>query len=124
MSIPKDAGKVDIPWYAMEMDGELYCIVANPVDMNQWGIDTKIPAGFMSDGMSVPKFFWRWLGPKVAPVTVSPSIVHDWMYHTHCVERKIADKWYRDALIHNGYSKIKAYACYAGLRLFGGSHWD
>lgn len=122
--IPEGAKRISVPWYAMEHGDVLYCVVARPVNLSQWGLDTEIPSGFMSDGMSVPKFFWRWLGPKVAPVTVSPSIVHDWLYKTHIVSRKEADKWYRDALIHNGYSKIKAYACYAGLRLCGWSHWD
>lgn len=115
--------RVEVAWYGMELDGELYCVVAKDVDLKQWGIDSVMPAGFMSDGMSIPKFFWRWLSPKIAPVTLSPSIVHDWLYQSHVMTRKDADAWYRDALIANGYPKLKAYLCYAGLRLFGESHW-
>ena len=114
---------VKIPWHAMELCGSLYCVTAERIDLAPWGIDAVIPAGFMSDGMSVPRFFWRWLGPQIAPVTVSPSIVHDWLYQYKLLTRRGADIWYRRALIAAGYSRVKAWAVYAGLRLFGGSHW-
>ena len=40
-----------------------------------------IPAGFESDGASVPRLFWPWFPPS-GPYT-GAAIVHDWL----CVER-------------------------------------
>lgn len=82
-----------------------------------------VPRGFRSDGMSVPRFLWRWLGASVCSVTLAPSIVHDWLYSTHIVTRKVADGWYRRQLRANGYSFSKSWTVWLGLRLFGASHW-
>lgn len=82
-----------------------------------------VPRGFRSDGMSVPRFLWRWLGASVGAITLSPSVVHDWLYSSHIVTRAAADKWYRRQLRANGYPLLKSWTVWAGLRLFGGSHW-
>lgn len=114
---------LSIPWYALETCDGLWCVTSAPFDLSDWGINSVIPTGFTSDGMSVPRFFWRWLGPKINKKTVGPSIVHDWLYKTHIVTREEADLWYYKALIHNGYSRIKSSAVYVGLRLCGWTHW-
>lgn len=83
-----------------------------------------IPEGFASDGMSVPKFFYRVLSPAIDPVTLEPSVIHDYLYsHTEICTRQEADEWYRDHLIEDGFAEWKAYTVYYGLRLFGSSHW-
>lgn len=82
-----------------------------------------IHKGYISDGASVPRFFWRLLSPKMNKCTLTPSIVHDYLYETKLCTRKEADEWYYNALIENGYPKWKAMLTYAGVRLFGGSHW-
>lgn len=115
--------RIEVAWYGMELENELYCVVAKDVDLKQWGIDSVIPTGFMSDGMSIPRFFWRWLSPKIAPLTISPSIVHDWLYYSHVVSREDADLWYYRALIRNGFSKAKASVIYVAIRLCGWTHW-
>lgn len=114
---------LSIPWQPMENSDGLWCVTTSPYDLAQWGVNSIIPEGFTSDGMSIPRFFWRWLGPRIDTNTVGPSIAHDWFYFSHALSRKDADLWFYEALKHNGYSAIKAKAVYAGLRLFGWTHW-
>lgn len=84
------------------------------------------PVGFSSDGASVPRFLWRLLSPRIDPVTLAPSIAHDWLY-TQAGRRDLTrvecDTWYRDALILRGYPRWKATLTYIGVRLFGTRHW-
>ena len=82
-----------------------------------------VPAGFESDGMSIPRILWGVISPAIDGRTLLPSIIHDWIYFSHVVSRDAADRWYRDALIAAGFPKGKATIVYAGVRLFGKSHW-
>lgn len=86
-----------------------------------------VPVGFKSDGASVPRFLWRLLSPRIDPITLAPSIAHDWLY-TQAGRRDLTrgecDSWYRDALILRGYPRWKSQLTYIGVRLFGGRHWE
>ncbi len=104
--------------------GNLILETARETDLSPYGINTVIPAGFRSDGMSVPRFFWRWIGPPVDGRTLAASVAHDWLYKSKVVSRAKADAWYRRRLIADGYPAPKAWAVWAGIRLFGGGHWE
>lgn len=82
-----------------------------------------IPAGYRSDGCSIPRFFWRWLTPQIDPVTLEPSVEHDWLYGAMVCTRAEADAHYRRSLIAKGYPKRKAWLIWAALRAFGWTHW-
>jgi len=82
-----------------------------------------VPAGYLSDGASVPRLLWRLLSPCIDPVTLVPSIVHDYLYEWRLGTRYDADLFYATALDQNGYPLWKCLLTYIGLRLFGGSHW-
>lgn len=88
------------------------------------GAHVIVPDGYLSDGASVPRFFWRILSPEIDPITLAPSIGHDYLYEKKMMTRKETDQWYRKELIENGYPKWKATLTYWGVRLFGWRHWD
>ena len=102
--------------------GHLLCL-DRPYAFSYKGNVHVVPAGFQSDGMSIPRFFWRWLSPQLDFTTLIPSILHDFAYSAKFDSRKNIDGWYRDLLIKNGFPKFKAYIVYFGLRLFGNRHW-
>ena len=80
-----------------------------------------IPAGFRSDGASVPKWLWWAVNPKeFAP---EPSVAHDFLYTWGLGERLDADRWYLGALLQHGYGLPLSLAVYVCVRVFGGSHW-
>lgn len=97
-----------------------------------------VPAGFVTDGASVPRFLWPICGDPMANPRIYAAIVHDWIYSksgevkfidsegtrlSHAFSRKDADTLYRDYQIALGISKVKAYTEYYAIRTFGGSHW-
>ena len=89
-------------------------------------LHVTIPAGYVSDGASVPRFFWRLLSPPVDPVTLAPSIAHDWLYDNsrrYNLGRLECDIWYYYALMENGYPLWKCELTYWAIRLFGWMHW-
>ena len=85
-----------------------------------------VPAGYVSDGASVPRCLWKILSPQICDTTLGPSIGHDWLYDTHKrygLSRRECDLWYHGALYDNGYPGWKCDLTYIGVRLGGWTHW-
>ena len=82
-----------------------------------------IPAGYRSDGASVPRFFWRILSPKIDPHTLDPSVEHDYIYEHAIGSRCVADKYYLVRLIEYGYPVWKSILTFYAVRFFGGTHY-
>lgn len=112
--------------------------------VNDWTLFYKgrvyyIPAGFQTDGASIPRFLWRVCGTPLDVPRVYAALVHDWLYsggipnvarlhdalYLGCpvVTRREADAIYRDIQIALGVSRFKACIEWGALRLCGGSHW-
>lgn len=89
------------------------------------GDEYKLPAGFGTDGASIPRFLWRLCGTPLEVPRLYAALVHDWLYSGGDVtaSREDADKLYRDIQIALDVSRVKAYVEYYALRWFGGSHW-
>lgn len=85
-----------------------------------------VPAGFESDGASVPRFFWRIVFPPGDTRALRAAFVHDWIYRTHPEgwSREAADNLFRRVLIEDGVSRSSAALAYYGVRLFGGGAWE
>ena len=114
-----------IPCEVLQWHGEngLRVRTISDFPLAPWGIDALIPAGYISDGMSVPRFLWPLLGASIDSKTLGPSIAHDYLYDTHLVSRCDADTWYVSQLAHTGYGHLRTAAVWIGLRLAGASHW-
>ena len=85
-----------------------------------------VPAGFESDGASVPRFFWRIVFPPGDNRALRAAFLHDYIYRTHPAgwTRARADELFRRVLIEDGVSRNSANMAYCGVRLFGGSSWE
>ena len=84
-----------------------------------------VPAGFSSDGASVPRFFWRIVFPPGDQKALRAAFLHDWLYRTHPEgwSREAADNLFRRVLIEDGVSQICAALAHRGVRIFGGRAW-
>ena len=84
-----------------------------------------VPAGFPSDGASVPRFFWRIVFPPGDTKALRAAFLHDWIYRTHPAgwSREAADTLFRRVLAEDGVPRISAALAYWGVRLFGASSW-
>lgn len=83
-----------------------------------------VPAGYVSDGMSIPRLFWRLLSPPVDGRTLGPCIRHDWRYGAGEPSRAEADRLLREELIGNGYPRRKAWCVWLGVRIGGAKHFN
>ena len=85
----------------------------------------EIPAGFESDGASVPRFFWRTVFPPGDPAALMPAFVHDYVYRTHPDgwTRDEADRAFKLLLLDSGVPSARANLAYWGVRMFGASAW-
>lgn len=113
----------DFPHLVDYRDGKMVAVILKDIPLGDEGLNTTIPAGFVSDGMSAPSWSRWFLGDAFDEQTLFCSVVHDWLYSSQVITRREADKWYRDALKKRGYGAGRSWACYLALRLFGWTHW-
>lgn len=83
-----------------------------------------LTAGFIFDGASIPVYARAITYPPFHPDVLAAAIVHDYLYKTKPVNRKLADKIFYDRLIGNGVGKVKAKMMHLALRIFGWFAWN
>jgi hypothetical protein len=88
-----------------------------------------VPAGFDTDGTSVPRLLWWWQ-PPIDGKACRASLSHDFLYrclsqgrpHPLAPTRRIADKRMYQAALDAGLSHITAWLLWVGVRIGGRSH--
>jgi len=81
----------------------------------------EIPAGFMWDGASIPRFFWRIIGGPFRPEFMKASCIHDWMCVNkppHSTSAKAAE-YFGNVLRNCGVPKRKALLMVKAVKWFG-----
>ena len=76
-----------------------------------------VPEGFITDLASVPRLpvvYWLFGGKSQRS-----AVLHDYLYQTGLVGRKIADEIFLEAMKSRGVSAWTRYGMYWGVRLFG-----
>lgn len=79
------------------------------------------PIGFRTDFCSVPRvpIAYEMLGNRARMA----GTIHDWLYTSHEVDRKMADEVLREMLLLEGVDHFEAMEFYLAVRAGGGSHW-
>ena len=80
-------------------------------------------AGFASDGASIPRLLWPFVGPRYAPRTFPAALAHDALYASELLPRRACDDEFRRLLILTGVGRGKARAYWCGVRAFGWAVW-
>lgn len=81
----------------------------------------KVPKYFETDFASVPQFLWFWM-PYWGRYGKA-AVIHDRLYQTHQVSRKMSDLIFYEAMVVGGTPKWKARLMYWGVRLGGWAAW-
>ena len=95
------------------------------LEYHAFSIDEKqftIEKGFVFNGASIPRFFWRIEQPINAKY-LECFCEHDALYSSHWVDRKTADDFLYKRLRECGMNWFKANGIYYAVRCFGGSHY-
>ncbi len=80
-----------------------------------------VPAGTRTDLASIPRLLTPLL--PVNDTHRAAAVLHDYLYRTHVVSRRLADKIFRQAMEELGVSAWKRWAMWAGVRLGGWVGW-
>ena len=98
-------------------------------DVEIFGV--QIPAGYKTDGASVPRVFYNILSRY--GIGLLAALVHDARYDPpadahglkwRVLTRKEADKEFYDNLVGSGVSKRRAYLCWTAVRAAGWKYWN
>ncbi|MDD3118016.1 MAG: DUF1353 domain-containing protein [Victivallales bacterium] len=89
------------------------------------GRQMYVPCGFQSDGVSVPRFFWRLVFPPGDQKALRAGLAHDYVYRRHPYKwtKADADRMFRDLLRADGVPNWRAQLAYLGVHWFGGGAW-
>lgn len=80
-------------------------------------IRLTVPAGFVTDFASTPRWLW-WILPPTGEY-MEDALVHDWLYSSRC-PRFLADAIFRALMERRGVSLWKRVVMFYCVRLFGG----
>ena len=106
-------------------------LLENPISMwiqiedgtRHGNLAVEIPAGWITDGASIPKAF-RWFAGHPFDENLQLGFIwHDMFYATHYETRAFADALYKACLVYEGVGIFKRNAHYLALRGWGDSAW-
>lgn len=102
-------------------------LVLDPLDKRKWALEYDfiyesdlagrliVPAGFVCDLNSIPRFLWWASTPTDFP---EAGVVHDWAYRGN-LPRNVADRVYAELLTLLGMGDARVASRYMALRAFG-----
>lgn len=87
-------------------------------------VTIRIPKFFQYDGSSLPMPAWPIFGTPLSPHLMGASVFHDWLYHTHQVAKKTADKLFHQMLLEDGIDQQRAWMMKTAVSEFGERSWQ
>lgn len=117
---------LDLPKIQPSADGGECWVLVEDFHVLVDGMMFTVPAGFKTDGASIPRLLWRLCGHPLETRRFPIAVLHDWLYEEGAalgLTRQQVDEIYRDGLLSLGYGKWTAATEYYAIRLFGGSRW-
>lgn len=79
----------------------------------------EVGRGFVTDGASVPAFFWPLVSHPMAPSSLRPAILHDFQCRERLLDSKTVHRVFYEALLAEGCAWVRAWAMYTAVRIFG-----
>jgi len=84
-------------------------------------LQVRVPAGFVSDYATIPRFLWSFLPPHGR--VKKAAVIHDWLYTRRDVARVVADTIFLAAMRDCGVPPVSRYVIYRAVRWFGWAFW-
>ena len=94
------------------------------IPLLQYCVQFTIPAGFLTDGGSMPQGLWLLFPPH--GLAFNPAAVHDYLYEyrPQFLDRKLCDQIFLGLMLHAGVPRLQAQVMYAYVRAVGWSNWN
>lgn len=107
---------------ATDKDDDTWVLVSPLVYQSDVAGQTfTVPTGFVTNFASVPR--WPVIYWLTGDTSSEAAAVHDYLYTCHPVDRKMADDVLREASEVTGVATWRRNLMWAGVRVFGWSHW-
>ena len=87
------------------------------------GYRVTVKNGFDFDGASIPKWLWSIYGSPLNGNYVVASLIHDGLYASQKVPKRISDSVFLDIMKQSNVGYIKRTSMYLAVRMFGGKDW-
>lgn len=87
-------------------------------------ITHTVPIDFITDGASIPKIFWSWIGSPFTGLYKRPSLIHDWLYATQNTTRLYADRIFLEGMQDRKVSFWKRQMMFYAVRFRGWIPWN
>lgn len=83
-----------------------------------------VPQGFVTDGASIPRFFWRAVDTPFSPDIITAAIAHDYLFSKDSDKLlqwdfASANKLFWEMLMSHGNGKMKANNMLRAIKWFG-----
>ena len=98
-------------------------ILSEDKTVESLGCRVTIKKGFDFDGASIPKWLWSIYGSPLNGNYVVASLIHDGLYASQKVSKKISDKIFLDIMKQSNVGYIKRTSMYLAVTMFGGKDW-
>lgn len=111
------------PIIQQQADGRHYRVVSDFRAPAVRGWLYMVLAGFVYDGASVPRIFWRLIGSPFTGLYAPAALVHDVLYGAQVTTRKEADGVFLALMKVYGVGFVKRQLIYRALRIGGWASW-
>lgn len=81
-----------------------------------------VPAGFLTDGASIPPLMWPVVGHPYSPSSLRAAILHDWLCRNpdaHAMPSPAVHRLFYASLRADGVAWLRAWAMWLAVRVFG-----
>ncbi|MEW8253759.1 MAG: DUF1353 domain-containing protein [Candidatus Thiodiazotropha taylori] len=124
--LSKWEGKVDLS--VKPGGGRKTWQVDSPITFIDDGYRITVTQGATTDGASIPRAFWRFIGGPFSGKYIAAALIHDQLYVTQGYDgmftRKEVDEIFHRAMISLGVKSWRARLMFWAVRVGGGSGWD
>lgn len=96
--------------------------LVTPFEARVNGLAVSVPAGFVTDGASVPALFWLLVSNPYAPSSLRAAILHDALCRSHGMGQlssATVHAAFYVALLAEGCAPLRAWAMYQAVRWCG-----
>lgn len=119
--------EVKEPHVAFNKDDVTCVLLENySVNLTLRGVPHRVTIGkgFVYDGASIPRFFWRVVGHPYQGRTLPGATVHDALYASELMARSDADSVFYAMMKATKTGRVKRLLFWLIVRFFGGSVWS
>lgn len=85
------------------------------------GLQVRVPAGFVSDYATIPRFLWSVLPPH--GYVKKAAVIHDYLYTRSDIPRVISDSVFLAAMRDCKVAPISRWLMFRAVRWFGWAFW-